>query len=137
MKNHFDLTDKDFENSFEDCSLNPVLFGHEAHLRLAWIHVRKYGEARAIQNVTTQLQKFVVFNGENDKYNHTLTVAAIKAISHFIKKSSSHNFKDFMIAFPRLKNNFKDLMSSHYALDIFTSEKAKKEYIEPDLLPFD
>lgn len=137
MKHHFDLTDRDFERSFTDYSLDPELFNHEAHLRLAWIHVNKYGEAKAIQNITTQLQKFVAFVGAKDKYNHTLTVAAIKAVSHFIKKASADNFKDFIVEFPRLKNNFKDLMGSHYALDIFTSAKARKEYIEPDLLPFD
>ena len=42
-----------------------------------------------------------------------------------------------MIEFPRLKNNFRELISSHYGFDIYNSEKAKMKYLEPDLLPFD
>jgi len=67
----------------------------------------------------------------------TLTIAASKAVAHFIQKSKSNSFHDFILEYPRLKNNFKDLMNAHYKIDIFNSAKAKKEFIEPDLLPFD
>jgi hypothetical protein len=79
----------------------------------------------------------VEFLGVTDKYNTTLTIAAIKAVYHFMLKSESDNFKDFIDEFPRLKYNFRELMASHYELYIFNSDKAKKEYLEPDLIPFD
>lgn len=137
MEPHFSLTDSEFEQQFENCTLNPEIFSHEAHLRLAWIHIRKYGLETAIQNVSRQLIQFVDSVGASNKYNHTLTIAAIKAVSHFINKSSSGNFRDFIEEFPRLKFNFKDLMDFHYKVDIFNSDKAKQEFIEPDLVPFD
>jgi len=71
-----------------------------------------------------------------DKYNKTLTIAAIKSVSHFIQKSKSENFQDFIQEFPRLKNNFKSLIAQHYQIDIFNSNKAKSEFLKPDLLPF-
>jgi hypothetical protein len=40
---HFSLTDIEFENQFENGTLKPELFSHEAHVRLAWIHIKKYG----------------------------------------------------------------------------------------------
>jgi hypothetical protein len=137
MEKHFDLTDLEFEKQFENCTLNPEIFSHEAHLRLAWIHITKYGEKTAIQNICSQLITFVEFVGAKGKYNQTLTIAAIKAVYHFIKKSNSETFQDFISEFPRLKYNFKDLMTVHYKIDIFNSEKAKKEFLEPDLVPFD
>ncbi len=137
MDNHFDLTDFEFENKFKNCDLNPEIFTHEAHLRLAWIHITTYGEHAAIQNICSQLKAFVEFLGAKDKYNETLTIAAIKAVHHFIKKSDSNTFQDFIIEFPRLKYNFKDLMNTHYNIDIFNSDKAKKEFLAPDLVPFD
>jgi len=137
MEQHFKMTDSEFERQFETCELNPALFTHEAHLRLAWIHITQYGSATAIQNVTRQLIQFVEFVGAKGKYNHTLTIAAILAVNHFIKKSSSDNFQDFIAEFPRLKSNFKDLMNSHYKTDIFNSPLAKQEFIEPELLSFD
>jgi hypothetical protein len=137
MEKHVDLTDLEFEERFQNCTLNPEIFTHEAHLRLAWIHITKYGEEAAIRNICKQLIAFVEFVGARDKYNQTLTIAAIKAVCHFIKKTSSDTFQDFILEFPKLKYNFKDLMNIHYKVDIFNSEKAKKEFLEPDLEPFD
>lgn len=137
MKSHYDLKNKEFEQQFDSCNLDPKLFSHEAHLRLAWIHITKYGSDKALENIQSQLKRYVAHVGERDKYNKTVTVAAIKAVHHFVLKSKSDNFLDFIAEFPRLKNNFKGLMNRHYGVDIFNSEKAKKEFISPDLIPFD
>lgn len=137
MKTHFDLTDAEFEQQFKSSRLDPALFSHEAHLRLAWIHLKNYGREQAISNICGQLFAFVTFLNARDKYNQTLTIAAVKAVDHFMKKSNSENFADFINEFPRLKNNFRELMSFHYQTDIYNSEKAKLEFLEPDLAPFD
>lgn len=137
MNSHLDLTDKEFENQFKSATLDPAFFDHEAHLRLAWIHIRKYGLDKAIENITTQLAAYVVRHGAEDKFNRTLTVAAIKAVHHFINRSGKHDFLHFIQQHPRLKYNFKDLMAAHYGIDIYSSAKARKEFIQPDLLPFD
>ena len=135
--NHFQYTDKQFEQQFESCELDPTLFNHEAHLRLAWIHINKYGMDNALSNIQSQIKNFVKYVGAEDKYNTTLTVAAIKAVYHFMVKSESDNFDDFIREFPRLKNSFRELIDAHYGFDIFNSEQAKSEFLEPDLLPFD
>ncbi|HEY6505285.1 MAG TPA: hypothetical protein VIZ28_15025 [Chitinophagaceae bacterium] len=136
MSSHFDLTDEQFEQQFESCTLSPAVFNHEAHLRLAWIHIRKYGREIAIKNICSQLIVFTKSVNTEDKYNMTLTVAAVNAVNHFMTKTNADDFSAFIAEFPRLKSNFKELMSSHYKLDIFSSEIAKREFIEPDLLPF-
>ncbi|QLG47043.1 hypothetical protein [Costertonia aggregata] len=137
MKSHLQLSDLEFERQFQHCELNPVLFNHEAHLRLAWIHIKKYGIGNALSNIQFQLKKFVVHVGAEDKYNSTLTVAAIKAVYHFMLKSTSNIFEDFIRELPRLKNNFRELINAHYGFDIFDSKQAKSRFLEPDLLPFD
>ena len=137
MEKHFNLTDTEFERQFEHCELDPSIFSHEAHLRLAWIHITRYGIEKALENIQLQLQQYVRHLGAEDKYNTTLTVAAIKAVYHFILKSKSDTFEELITEFPRLKNNFRELMGCHYAIDIFNSEKAKRKFLEPDLLPFD
>lgn len=137
MENHFELSDIDFEKQFANCTLDPSIFSHEAHLRLAWIHIYNYGIKQAEMNIQAQLEKFVAFVGEKDKYNRTLTIVAIKVVHHFMLKSNAENFTDFINEFPQLKSNFKQLIESHYSFDIFNSVKAKTEYLEPDLLAFD
>ncbi|WP_108808555.1 hypothetical protein [Aquimarina spinulae] len=137
MEKHFELTDKVFKNQFTQCTLNPEIFSHEAHLRLAWIMINDHGIEQAEKKIHTQLQYFVEFVGAKDKYNKTLTIVATKAVNHFMNQSKSDNFKDFIVEFPQLKTNFKQLIDNHYSFDIFNSEKAKTEFLAPDILTFD
>lgn len=137
MENHYSLDDNLFEKQFEDLSLIPTLFNHEAHLRLAWIHIKKFGVDKAEENLCEQIKAFATFHGDNDKYNLTVTVAAVRAVYHFLLKSKSDDFQNFISEFPKLKDNFKLLIEGHYSIDIFNSELAKKEFIKPDLSPFD
>lgn len=136
METHRTLNDVEFQEQFEDTSLNPELFTHEAHLRLAWIHIKKYGEKKAIKNLTAQIFAFADNHGAPNKFNMTVTVAAIKAVHHFYKKSASNTFQEFIVEFPRLKTHFKALMASHYSFDIYQSPASKSQFLAPDLLPF-
>lgn len=137
MKTHFNLSDREFERQFAQCTLDPAIFNHEAHLRLAWIHLKKSDVETAIDTVCRQLAAYTQALGARDKFNKTLTVAAVRAVYHFMLKSNPATFQDFITVFPRLKSNFKELLGYHYGVDIYHSEQAKREYLEPDLLPFD
>ncbi|HEY0730837.1 MAG TPA: hypothetical protein VGD33_00345 [Chitinophagaceae bacterium] len=137
MTSHFDLNDESFEQALKTCSLDPALFSHEAHLRFAWLQISKYGMEKAIDNITTILPAYVASLGAVGKYNLTVTIAAIKAVDHFMKRSAASNFRDFIQENPRLKYNFRELLGYHYSENIFTSEKAKTEYVAPDLIHFD
>ena len=137
MEAHFELSDQEFEHQFKNCTLSPAMFTHEAHLRVAWIHIKNGGIDSAIDTICTRLMAYVDALGARNKYNKTLTIAAVRAVYHFMLKSKSEHFQDFIAEFPRLKYNFKELIGFHYGVDIFNSDLAKQAYLEPDLLPFD
>lgn len=137
MTNHQDLSDIEFLELLSKCGLPPGLFSHEAHLRLAWILIKQNGLQQAEIRIQQLLKNYVAALGAPEKYNTTLTLAAMKAVHHFMKKSSSVTFNELLEEFPRLKFNFKALMATHYGFDIYTSEQAKTTYLEPDLIPFD
>lgn len=136
MENHLNLTDLQFEDQFRSGELAPELFTHEAHIRLAWIHVGRYGVEQASRNICAQIQAFDRRHGNGTKFHHTLTVAAVKAVYHFRQKSTASTFVDFMLEFPQLNNNFKGVVAAHYSPFIIRLPRAKREYLEPDLLPF-
>lgn len=136
MEAHFDLNDALFEAQFRTGVLDSAVFSHEAHLRLAWIHVKNYGVETAIENICLQLKAYVASLGASDKYNKTLTVAAIRAVNHFMLKAEAADFSTFIHQHNRLKYNFKELMASHYKMDIYNNSIAKQQYMVPDLLPF-
>ena len=137
MKSHFNYSDQEFERLFEKEQLDPSLFSHEAHLRLAYIHLEKYGEKQAIRNLTEQIWLYAEGLGVFDKYNETVTVASIKAVKHFMKKMQGNTFKSLIEEYPQLKNNFKELIFTHYSQNIFEMQSAREKYLEPDLIPFD
>ena len=130
------LPDDQFEEKFKNCTLPPILFTHEAHLRLAYIHITKYGLRKAIINLCYQIANFERNFGDGRKFNKTITVASAKVIHHFINKSKSIDYHGLLNEYPRLKSNFKALLKTHYSLNIFINKTAKHEYLEPDLSPF-
>ena len=136
MQLHQSLTDKEFLTQFESCELPPTVFSHEAHLRLVYLYLKQAGIKQAIAKVTSGIKHYVQYLGAQDKYNETLTVAAVRVVYHFMLKGETKSFAEFIIQYPRLTTSFKDLLAQHYGFNIFQSEKAKEIYLEPDLLAF-
>lgn len=133
---HWTLTDEELEVQFRTGTLAPETFTHEAHLRLAWIHIRQYGLEAAIREIPMQIQQFAKSVEEPLKFYLTLTIAAIKAVAHFMNKSKGRDFLTLLQEFPKLKTDFSELLQAHYSFDIFEYEKARTVYLEPDVLPF-
>ncbi len=137
MEAHTQLSDTAFEKQFQEGTFDPALFTHEAHLRLAWLYISKYGVAATIPKICAEIRYFAAQNGAPDKFNQTLTEAAVKAVYHFMLKSKTESFQEFVAEFPRLKYRFKDLMAAHYSFDIYNNPVAKQRFLAPDLEPFD
>lgn len=136
IKSHFDYTDEEFETIFENFRLKPLMFTHEAHLRLAYIHIKKYGPEEAEINMCSLIKGYAESLGVPEKFNMTVTIASIKAMHHFICKAKSDNFKDLTQEFPRLLTHFREIIARHYSFNVFADRQAKQEYVAPDLLPF-
>ncbi len=135
MEAHHKLSDYELEVQFGLCTLPKALFTHETHLRLAWIHTIKYGMNNAIINLCAQIKNYARSVGYAEKFNQTLTVAAVKTVNHFIQKSVSNTFQEFITEFPQLKNGFKSLLDEQYGFDFLNTEAAKVEFLDLDLLP--
>ncbi|MGB5692559.1 MAG: hypothetical protein WBM43_08145 [Flavobacteriaceae bacterium] len=137
VNNHYSYTDDQLLSGLKKATLNPSLFSHEAHLRWGWLLLQKFGRDKAINRACVDLKNYTKVLGVPDKYNETVTAAAIGAIAHFRKKSQVENFVSFIKENPRLLTSFKELMENHYSNDIFNSTKARQSYQDPDLCPFD
>ncbi|MEL7221443.1 MAG: hypothetical protein AAGJ93_09005 [Bacteroidota bacterium] len=137
MDNHFRYTDDELEALFESCQLKLMYFNHEAHLRLACLRIKKYGTTWAIENMTRRIHDYATSLGAAKNHNHTVTVAAVKVVAHFMGRANEDSFAELVIKFARMKHQFKELLFSHYSIDIFNEEAARIQYLEPDLQPFD
>ncbi|MGQ2984367.1 hypothetical protein [Flavobacterium sp.] len=110
MEPHFSFTDAKFERLFQNRSFEPALFTHEAHIRLAWIHIRKYGLDKASYNIVSQLQEYTKALDVPDKFDLALTIASLKTIHHYTEESRSDSFEAFILEFPKLTTHFSDLL---------------------------
>jgi len=136
MEAHLNLTDASFLQQFAAAELPPELFSHEAHLRLAWLHLQHHGLEKAIDLVRTQIMHYVGILGAADKYHDTLTVAGVKTVHHFMQKSKADNFQEFIQEFPLLKTDFKVAVYTHYSRARLALPEARTRYLEPDLLGY-
>ena len=133
---HHLLTNDEFEEKFSNCDMPAVIFTHEAHLRLAYIHITKYGLEKAIDNLSTQIANCDEKYGDGTKFNKTLTIASVNVMHHFVQKAKATDFNALVLEFPELKNDFLNLLKSHHEIANVKGKKTKLEYLEPDLLAF-
>lgn len=137
MEAHLQLSDSEFLDKIDTGSLEKSVFTHQAHLRLSYIHLSRSGILSAMINIQDQIKKYIAFLNLEDKYNTTLTIVSVKIVHQFMLQAKSDNFVDFIAEFPELQYNFKGLIEQHYGFDIFSSEQAKNNFIEPDLMGFE
>ena len=135
-ESHFQFNDESFLIQLEDGSMRPNLFGHEAHLRMAWLYIKKYGVKNAVDRACSTIRRYDFIHGSGNKFHVTLTAASVKVVHHFIQKSTAKNFPKFMLEHPVLKVDFSRLLLQHYGQEVLRSNVAKNEFVEPDLLPF-
>lgn len=137
MDDHYSYTDDQLLLGLKKATLRPEMFTHVCHLRWGWLLLQKFVRDKAICRACEDLKNYTKAWGVAEKYNETVTVAAINAIDHFRKRSKAENFVGFIKENPRLQTSFKELMESHYSLDVLKSAAARHKFQEPDLLPFD
>ncbi len=136
MPTHFQLNDSDFIRRFADCSFPPEWFNHEAHLRLAYLHLQQYGLETAIENISLQIKRYDAFWTDGKKFHQTMTEAGVKVVNHFMTRSRSTDFVSLLEEFPKLRNQFKSLLESHYSKAKLQGEQGRTTFLEPDLLSF-
>ncbi len=137
MKMHrHELTqaDHDFRNAFEAFAIAPAEFGHEAHVRLAYVYLAESDNEAAVQRMRQALLAFLEHNKvPRSKFHETLTRSWILAVRHFMNKSSSTSAADFMALNPELLDS--RIMLTHYSAEVLFSAEARESFVEPDLDP--
>jgi hypothetical protein len=105
-----DYTDKEFTEAFESGSIES--FHHRDHIRLAMIYVERYGMPEAGQRLAEAIRKFANRAGQAEKYHYTVTIAWARLVANILDKSA---------------------LSAFYSAGLLESEKARREWVEPDL----
>jgi hypothetical protein len=133
MKYQLSSEDHLFRKQFEAGLITPCNFNHRAHLRLAYSYLCNDDIEISQQNMCRAIQAFLAnYCIDPSKYHETLTRAWILAVQHFMNNAQpALSADDFISHHPRLLDT--DIMLTHYSKAVLKSERARLQFVEPDL----
>jgi hypothetical protein len=110
-------------------------FGHREHINLAFWAVRRYGMPDATGRICGWIQQLAAYQRVPQKYNHTVSRAWMEIVAHHMAADPDcADFPAFADRYPALLD--KRLLSRHYQSATLASARARRDWVEPDLLPF-
>jgi hypothetical protein len=135
MKHQMSNDDRVFKTQFETCVLLPAEFNHRAHLRLAYVYLVENDDDMACQLMRDSLLRFLNHNGVDiSKFHETMTQAWILAVRHFMESDSGADSANTFIGNnPKMLD--KNIMMTHYSAELLYSDKAREQFVTPDLDP--
>ncbi len=135
LKHDLSNSDREFRAAFEAGAYAPANFSHRAHVRLAYVYLAESDLDLALERYRAALVSFLCHHGiPASKYHATLTRAWILAVDHFMHRSpEASSADDFIERNPLLLDN--KIMLTHYSADLLFSDKARAEFVEPNLDP--
>ena len=127
--------DQAFRTQFESGEFPPADFDHRAHLRLAYIFLTDNDIEAAHQLMRDALRNFLDHIGVDvSKYHDTITRGWILAVRHFMEATSQCASADsFIDQNPAMLDS--KIMMTHYSAEVLFSNKARANFVEPDLDP--
>lgn len=123
------MDDRDFVAAFESCTLDPDLFPHRAHVRLAWIYLRAHGLLATLGRYSEGIQRYAGRLGASGKYHHTVTWAYLFVIHERMATADHPSFAEFAAANEDL---FGPVLDRYYSPDTLSSELARTTFVMPD-----
>jgi hypothetical protein len=144
------MTDSEFLTAFEECTLVRKDWTHEAHVRMAWLYLTQLPDTETAfarvrggikkLNATFARQRSPLCRTANPKdargltgYHETITAAFVAVIASRI--APGEDFAAFRDRNPDLFDRKFPTLLKHYRPERLYSPTAKKEFIEPDLIP--
>jgi hypothetical protein len=138
MQWHVDpLSDEQLWLAFGAAKLPATDWTHRAHLRVAWMFLKRHplNEAHVLMRVG--IIRLNAFHGLVETvsrgYHETLTRLWLSLVASLMKATdgeSSESFVDTCIA-----SLGKDAIFRHYSRELVTSVRARAVFVEPDLRP--
>ena len=131
--------DEAFIRAFEDCTLPFEQWKHRAHIKVAYLYLRRWPYAEALEQVRASIKRYNAATNTPESlergYHETITVAWLRLV-HFTlcEYGPAPSAEEFLEAQEHLLN--RKALRFFYSRDRIVSWQAKAEFMEPDLVPF-
>jgi hypothetical protein len=134
------MSDDEFLAGFEGCTLARPEWTHEAHVRMAWLYLRRYSLAEATELVRKGIRRLnATFTSSScwpkrnakDGSHDTITVAFLRLIAARFR--SDDDFPTFRALNPDLFDRTLSALLYYYTKERLHSAEARRIFIEPDV----
>ena len=119
-------------SAFEACSFHPSEFRHYQHLTVALWYVWHLSPEEATAKMTTGIRRLAETYGKMG-YHETITLFWLRIVANYVAEYRPKTYLT-AIANALIDNcNNKDLIGQFYSAELLATDKAKAEWVEPDL----
>jgi hypothetical protein len=125
------MTDDDFLARVIDCSLEARHFNHLGHVRLAWLHLRRYPLEQAVALTCARIAHYATHLGAPDKFHYTVTATLVRLLHPHRELA----WDDFLAANAALLADARACVERHYSPAALATPQARSAWVAPDRLP--
>ncbi|HEX9945573.1 MAG TPA: hypothetical protein VGG03_26470 [Thermoanaerobaculia bacterium] len=127
------MTDTEFVQRFEDCTLPNSAFHHRDHVRLAWLYLRRYPALEALARFAGGLKRFAAANGRAGLYHETITWAYLFLIhERMAEADAGETWEEFVAQNADLLAWNPSILDRYYERETLFSERARRIFLLPD-----
>jgi len=127
------MTDNQLIEQFENLTLDPEIFHHSEHVRLAWIYLNEYPVLTALSKFCEGLKRFAGFHGKPDRYHETITWAYMLLIrERMAGDETGVSWERFAATNKDLLDWKNNLLKLYYREETLQSDRARKVFVFPD-----
>jgi hypothetical protein len=124
------VTDAEFIEAFEACTLPSTEFHHRHHVRLAFLLFQREPFIEAAKHFIASLKRYATSLGSAGLYHETITWAYLVAIHERMNRGASGDWETFARANADLFE--KTFLERYYRPETLQSEMARRVFVMPD-----
>jgi hypothetical protein len=127
------MTDQEFLERFESCSLDKGDFHHKDHVRLAWIYLSRFPVLEALSRFSEGLKRFAQSLGKEGLYHETITWSYLLLIRERIARAQAEeSWEEFARTNSDILNWRESVLKLYYRDETLKSDLARRVFIFPD-----
>jgi hypothetical protein len=127
------VSNEEFVQSFENCSLPNESFHHREHVKLAWLYLTHYPVLAALDRFISGLKSYAGYNGKPERYHETITWAYL-LLTHerMVRSGNQQSWEEFAAANQDLLSWQDSVLKKYYREDTLLSDIARRAFLFPD-----
>jgi hypothetical protein len=127
------MTDQEFLERFESCSLDKEDFHHKDHVRLAWIYLSRFPVLEALSRFSDGLKRFAQSLGKEGLYHETITWSYLLLIRERIARAQAEeSWEEFARANSDILDWRESVLKLYYRDETLKSDLARRVFVFPD-----